>query len=46
MEGTYLPPFGTDPYLVELVQSLQMPEAIQALGPFNVSVDAEENCSA
>ena len=44
--GTYLPPFGTDPYLVEFLECLQMPEAIQALCPFNFSVDAEKNRSA
>ena len=44
--GTYLPPFGTDPYLVEFLECLQMPEKIQALGPVNFFVDAEENCSA
>ena len=35
IEGTYLPPFRTDLYLVEFLECLQMSDTIQALGPLN-----------
>ena len=46
IKDTYLPTFGTDLYLVEFLECLQISEAIQALDPFNFTVDAAGNCAA
>ena len=34
IEGTYVPPTGTDSYLAELLSCLEMPPFIQASPPF------------
>ena len=45
IEGTYVPPAGTDPYLVELLSCLEMPPSIQASPPFPFVVN-EKNTIA
>ena len=43
IEGTYVPPAGIDPYLVELLSCLEMPPSIQAFPPFLFVVNEQDN---
>ena len=43
IEGTYEPPAGTDPYLVELLSCMEMPPSLQAATPFQFVVNKKEN---
>ena len=43
IEGTYVAPVGTDPYLVELLSCLAMHQTIQVSTPFTVVENEREN---
>ena len=46
INGTYVVPDGMNKYLVELLDTMKMPDSIRAKGPLNCLVDAAENRSA
>ena len=43
IEGTYVPPIGTDPYLAELLSCLAMLPSIQESPPFPLVVNERDN---
>ena len=45
INGTYVAPDGMNKYLVDLLETMKMPDAIRAKGPLNCLVDAAENCT-
>ena len=46
LEGTYVPPAGTYPYLVEFLSCLEMQPSIQTSPPFPFVVNKRDNCLA
>jgi hypothetical protein len=46
LDGTYDPPPGTDPYAIEFIRELEMPESIRAKGPIDVNLTEAENKQA
>ena len=43
IEGTYVPPAGKDPYIVELLSRLEMSPFIQASPPFPFVVNEKDD---
>ena len=43
IDGTYVPPAGTDPNLVELLSCLEIPPSIQASSPFPFVANEQDN---
>ena len=46
INGTYVAPEGMNAYLIELLDTMKMPDSIRAKGPLNCLVDADENRAA
>ena len=46
INGTFVAPDGMNTYLVELLDTMKMPDSIRAKGPLNCLVDAAENRAA
>jgi hypothetical protein len=46
LDGTYNPPPGTDPYAIEFIRELEMPETIRAKGPIDINLTEAENKQA
>jgi hypothetical protein len=46
LDGTYNPPPGTDPYAIEFIRELEMPETIRAKGPIDENLTEAENKQA
>jgi hypothetical protein len=46
LDGTYNSPPGTDPYAIEFIWELEMPETIRAKGPIDVNLTEAENKQA
>jgi hypothetical protein len=46
LDGMYDPPPGTDPYAIEFIRELEMPESIRAKGPIDVNLTEAENKQA
>ena len=46
IKGTYVPPAGTDPYLVDLLSCLETPPSIQASRIFPFVANEQDNCLA
>ena len=46
LDGTYVPPPGTDPYTIEFIRELAMPDSIREKGPMDTSLTPEENRKA
>ena len=46
INSTYVAPDGMNGYLVELLDTMKMPDSIRTKGPLNCLVDAEENRAA
>ena len=43
IDGSYEPPAGTDPYMVELLSCTEMPPSLRAATPFHFVVNKKEN---
>ena len=43
MDGTFIPPAGTDSVAVELLETLKMEDSIRALGPLDMTITPEDN---
>ena len=43
INSTYVPPVGTDPYLVELLSCLAIPSTIRKFIPFPFAVNGRDN---
>jgi hypothetical protein len=46
LDGTYEPSQGTDPYAIEFIQELEMPDSIRVKGPIDVNLAEAENKQA
>ena len=45
IDGTYIPPPEMDPYLIELLQAMKMPESIRLRGLLDTSITLDDNRS-
>jgi hypothetical protein len=45
MDGTFVPPEGTDPLAVKLLETLKREDSIRALGPLDMTITPEDNQS-
>jgi hypothetical protein len=44
LDGSYVPPTGTDQYMCEFLEELRMPNSIRDKGPISTSTTPEEHC--
>jgi hypothetical protein len=43
MDGTFIPPEGTDEVAIELLKTLKMEDSVRLLGPLDMSISPDDN---